>query len=114
MNKKSWFRFLYEIDNLQMFALCKDFDELSLQDDRVGSSSSSTSLVQPSSYGYRGSFLPFFRSLTPSWSRPFIEQLRAPFIEFPRHLMESSFQSYDIRMGIGFRFLPGHPGLGNY
>lgn len=111
MEKKSLYNFLNEIENLQMFALCKDFDELSLEDNTGGSSSSSssTSLVQPSSYGYRGTFHPFLRSWAHSlWSQSIIEQLRAPFIELPRHFMDSSsFQSYDIRMGFGFRFLPG-------
>ena len=125
----SWHHFLNEIENLQMFSLCKDFDELSLEDGcsssstslvlssssssstslvLPSSSSSSTSLVQPSSYGYRGSFQSFLRSWTHSlWSQLIIEQLRAPFIELPRHLMDSSFNSYDIFMGLGFRFLPG-------
>ena len=111
MGNKSWYHFLYEIENLQMFALCKDFDDLSLEDNTGGSSSSSssTSLVPPSSYGYRGTFHRFIRSWTHSlWSQSINEQLRAPFIELPRHFMDSSlFQSYDIRMVFGFRFLPG-------
>lgn len=42
-----------------MFSLCKDFEDLSLEDKTDGSSSSSSStiLAQPSSYGYRGPFL---------------------------------------------------------
>lgn len=100
---------LSEIENLQVFALCKEFDELSLEDNTGGSSSSSsTSQVQPSSYGYRGTFHSFLRSWTHSlWNQPIIEQLRAPFMDLPRHFIESSFQSYNILMGLGFRFLPG-------
>lgn len=47
-----------------MFSLCKDFEDLSLEDKTDGSSSSSSStiLAQPSSYGYRGPFDPFLRS----------------------------------------------------
>lgn len=108
------YTFLSEIDNLQMFSLCKDFDELSLEDDRGCSqssstsclSSSSTSCVPPSSYGYRSIIDRFLRSSTHShslWSKSISEQLRAPFIEFPRN----SSMSYDLLMGIGFRFLPG-------
>lgn len=100
--------FLSEIENLQMFALCKNFDALSLEDDTGGSSSSSSSTrnVQPSSYG---TFHPLLRSWTHSlwWNQSIIEQLRAPFIDLPRHLLDSSFQSYNILMGLGFRFLPG-------
>jgi len=47
-----------------MFSLCKDFEDLSLEDKTEGSSSSSTILAQPSSYGYRGPFDPFLRSWT--------------------------------------------------
>lgn len=65
-----------------MFALCKDFDELSLEDDTGGSSSSSssTSLVQPSSYGYRGTFHRFLRS----WTHSLLSQ---SIIELPRRLL---------------------------
>lgn len=41
-----------------MFSLCKDFEDLSFEDKTDGSSSSSTILAQPSSYGYRGPFDP--------------------------------------------------------
>lgn len=111
MDKNTWYRFLYEIENLQMFALCNDFDELSLED-KTGSSSSSsssTSQVLPSSYGYRGTIHRFLRSLTHSLlGQSISKQLRAPFIEIPRHYMDSSsLQSYDVRIAIGYRFLPG-------
>lgn len=110
MHAQSWLDFLSEIENLQIFSLCKDFDELSLED-KTGpssSSSSSTSLVQPSSYG--ATIHRFLRSKTNSqWSHSISELLRAPFIEVPRNLMESSsFKSYDICMGFGLRFSPGH------
>ena len=94
MNSRFWLNFLHEIENLQMFALCKDFDELSLEDDRSKS-------------GYRGNSDRFSRYWTHDiWSVTLIEQLRAPFKEVPRGLMDS-FQSYNIRMSLGFRFLPG-------
>ena len=105
--------FLSEVENLQMFALCKDFKNLSLEDDTVGSSSSSSSssksIVQPYSYGYRCTFNSLLRSWTHSlWGQSMIKQLRAPFIELPRRFMDSlPFQSYDICIGFGFRFLPG-------
>lgn len=35
---QSWNDLLKEIENLQMFALCKDFDELTLEDNTGGSS----------------------------------------------------------------------------
>lgn len=113
MEIRTWYRFLSEIENLQMFSLCKDFDKLSLEDNTGGSSSSSSSLyssrslVFPSSYGYRGMINSFLDSCTHSlWSKHLIEQIRAPIIELPRNIL-SSFESYDIRMGLGFRFLPG-------
>jgi hypothetical protein len=43
--KENFYNFLLEIENLQMFSLCKDFDELSL-DDNKGASSSSSSEVE--------------------------------------------------------------------
>lgn len=132
MDKILLYRFLYEVENQQLFALTKKFDELSLEDYTGGSS---TSQVQPSSY--RGTFHRFLRSWTDSlWSPSINEQLRAPFIELPRnslwsqiineqqrtineqqrtpffielpsHLTDpSSSQSYDTPMGLGFRFLP--------
>lgn len=109
MMHESWYKFLNEIDNLQMFSLCKDFEELSLEDKTGGSSSSSTALVQSSSYGYRDTFHRFLRSCQNSLLRPsIIEKVRAPFIDLPRHLIDSSsFQSYDIIIGLGFRFHPG-------
>jgi hypothetical protein len=119
---QKWYTFLNELENnLKIFALCKEFDALSLRDKVEGESSSSqdtvcssssTSLVQRSSFGYRSTFHSFLRNFTHSspWSHPFTEQLRAPFVELPRHYIDSSsLRSYDIRMGIGFRFLPGQP-----
>lgn len=111
-NKAFLYHFLKEIENLQMFALCKDFEELSLEDE-TGPSSSSTSIAQPSSYGYRGTFHRFLRSWTHSpWGQSINEQLRAPFIELPRPFLDSSpFQSYNVHMAFGFRFLPGQFGF---
>lgn len=107
MDKECVYTFLSEIENLQMFALCKDFDKLSLKDD-IGPSQSSTSCVPSSSYGYRCIIDRFLHSRTHSlWCKSIIEQLRAPFIEFPRNLLSSKSYDNDIKMGIGFRFLPG-------
>lgn len=40
-------------------------------------------------------------------NRAISERLRAPFLELPRNFMDSSaFNSYGIRMALGFRFLP--------
>lgn len=109
MDKKSWYHLLNEIENLQMFSLCKDFDELTLEDNNGRSSSlSSTSQVQTSSYGYRGTFHRFLRCWRHSILSPsIIEKIRAPFIAIPRHFMDLSSFPYDISMGFGFRFLPG-------
>ena len=74
-----------------------------MEDNTGGSSSSSSS----SFYGYRGTFHRILRSCTNSNLQSIIEQLRAPFIDIPRHLTDSSFQSYNIIMGLGFRFHPG-------
>lgn len=118
MDSSCWIRFLSEIENLQMFSLCKEFDNLSLEDNTVGSSSSSSSVVQPTSssvvqpssyYGYRSMINRFLHSCRHSlWSKHLIEQIRAPIIEVPHRILSSSlFDSYNIRMGLGFRFVPG-------
>lgn len=102
-----------EIEYLDIFSLCNEFDKLSLKDN-TGSSSSSTSksLVQSSSYSYRDTLLSFLRGSTHyQRCQSLINQLRAPFIELPRHYIDSSFKSYDIQMGFGFRFLPGQSQL---
>ena len=102
MDNQVWLNFLEEFDKLQIFALCKDFDALSLEDKGC----SFTSLVQDWSYGYRERFLHHCRSS--SLSRSIIEQLRVPFLELPRYLLDSyRFQSESLRMWINFRFLPG-------
>ena len=100
--------FLNEVENLQIFSLCKDFDNLSL-DDKTGESSS-TSLVKS---GYRSTFRHFLRSCKNSLlSKSIIEKVQAPFIEFPRHFMDSlSFESYNLYINLGFRF---HPGQSNF
>ncbi len=110
MDSLSWIQFLSEIENLQMFSLCKEFDNLSLEDNTEGSSSSSSSVVQPSSYyGYRSMINRFLHSSRHSlWSKHLAEQIRAPIIEVPHRILSSSlFDSYNIRMGLGFRFVPG-------
>lgn len=74
------------------------------------SSSSSSSTSHPS-YSYRDTYHRFLDCRTHSFfSQSIMEQLRAPFIEIPPNLMDSSLvQSYDIKMGLSFRFLPGQP-----
>lgn len=105
---------LSEIENWQVFTLCKEFYKLSLDESgssseecgsSSSSSSSSTSLVKPSSYSY-GAIPRFLHSFTHShWSQSIIKQLRAPFIEISRNYMDSSlFQSYNILMGLGLDF----------
>lgn len=121
-DKRSLYNLLYEIENLQIFALCNDFDELSLEDiapsmedkapsleDNTGpSSSSSSSTIQPY-YSYRNTYHRFLDCRTHSlFSQSIIEQLRAPFIEIPPNLMDSSLvQSNKLLMALGFRFHPG-------
>lgn len=39
MNKDEWYNLLSEIENLQIFSLCKYFDELSLEDNKGTSES---------------------------------------------------------------------------
>lgn len=81
-----------------MFALCKDFDKLSLEDNT--DSSSSQRHVQPLPYG---AFHHFIWSWTHClWSQSIIKQIRAPFIECPYHILDSSFQLYDIVWGLVF------------
>lgn len=123
MNTQVLLDILGEIDNLQMFALCKDFENLSL-DDLAGGSSTGGSSTEGSStggsstgssssqplYGYRDTILSFMRSWKPTpWCGSFIEKVKAPFIEAPSNLIdEEQFKSHGIRMEIGYRFLPSH------
>lgn len=125
----AWHNFLCEIDNLQMFSLCKEFDDLSLED--AGDSSSSKSNVKPSTStstststskiiekysmsivkpsAYRTDIHHYFRSLTYSyWCQSIIDKLRAPFIEIPRKLIDISLNvKHEIYLSLAFRFLPG-------
>jgi len=106
IHKEAWSKVLNDIYYLPIFYLCREFDKLSLED-KTGSESSSTSIVQTSSYGYRGNINSFIRSCKQSILNPsIIEKLRAPFIDLPRNFIES-INSYDIIMGLGFRFHPG-------
>lgn len=104
MNRRWGFlyHFLQDVESLQIFALCKDFDELSLEDNN------SRSISNTSPYTYNAIIHSFLRSCTQSiWNRAFCERIRAPFLEFPRHFMDlPAFKSYEIRMALGFRFLP--------
>lgn len=99
-----WFDFLEEINNLQMSALCKDFEALSLEN---RGSLSYTSLVQNMSDGYRERFLHCCRSSPLSQS--FIEVLRAYFIDIPRTFLDSLKlkKSDNLRMCFCFRYKPG-------
>lgn len=108
MNANTLLDLLREIDNLQMFALCNDFDNLSLGDSAGGSSTGSSS-SQPI-FGYRDTILDFMRSWKPTpWCGSFIEKVKAPFIEAPSDLINNEqFKSHGIRMEIGYRFLPSH------
>jgi hypothetical protein len=56
-------------------------------------------------YDYRESYHPFLQNCMTSslWIRPLIEQLRAPFLEIPRHYIGSSYLSYGVTMALGFR-----------
>lgn len=50
--------------------------------------------------------------MTSLLSKSIIEKVQAPFIEFPRHFMDSlSFESYNLYINLGFRF---HPGQSNF
>lgn len=54
MGNKSWIRFLSEMDNLRMFSLCKEFDNLSLEDNTAAEASSSSSSVVQGSSSFKG------------------------------------------------------------
>lgn len=105
MQNLIWYHFLEEYNNLQMFALCNEFNTLSLEDSGL---SSSTSLVQNKipSYGYCERFLHCCKSTPLRLS--IIEHLRAPFLELPRIFLDSfRFQPEKQRIYFSFRFLPG-------
>lgn len=108
LKSQSWYKFLNDFDNLQIFALCKDFDNLSLDNNTEGSSS--TSLAQPSSNENRSQYINLLHSLSHSlFSKSISVKLQVPFIEFPRHFIDSlSFKDYDISMNFCYRFQPGH------
>ena len=116
LDKNALLNFNKEMENLQIFSLCKEFDELSLSEKEekipndIGPSSSypkmlqySASVLRPLSTSYHALNLHSFTPSLSPWLQAFIENLRAPFVDLPHHL----FQEYDIKMGIGFRFLPG-------
>lgn len=82
-------------------------------EDKTGPSSFSSSSTSQPSYSYRDTYHyhRFLECRTHSlFSQSIIDQLRAPFIEISPNWMDSSLvQSYDIKMGLSFRFLPGQP-----
>lgn len=88
--------FLREFESLQVFALCKDFDDLSLED--RPSTSTSTLPSSPSSSTLASSLREeesssnFGSSISrPLWSRPLIESLGAPFVDVPQEYIDTSF-----------------------
>lgn len=118
VNNPEWYRFLCEIENLQMFSLCNDFDKLSLDDKIGGSSSTSTSnttsstgIVKRSSYTNRDVYNRIVENCRLTViNRAIMEKTHAPFIDIPLSLLNSisyPAEAYDIKMGLGFRFLPG-------
>lgn len=103
-----------EKTEIGLFSLCESFEKLSLKDNTAGSSSSSsTGLVQPSSYGSIDSMVRFMHICRQSTiCKSIINRLRAPFIDFPSNYINSlSKATYDIHMCFGFRFLPGQSEL---
>lgn len=88
---------------MQVFALCKHFEDLSLHD------SSSSSLVKRSTYG--DCIHRFISSLgdSASWIRAINANLRAPFMELPGHYLKlgdylQPHSTEPVRMCFGFRF----------
>jgi len=108
-------RIISTIEDLKLFDLCREFGKLSLDEDEDNGESSSTnqevvqhlSSVQPSSYGSITSLLRSWNH-TP-WNKSITKQLKAPFMEYPRSYMDAlqCNKSEDLKMGFGFRFLPG-------
>jgi hypothetical protein len=131
---QTWIKFLSEIENLQMFSICNDFDNLTLEDKTGASASasaSSPSQIQPSSY--RCNIINYLRNKSKNlWSKPIIDKVQAPIIENPSEALPSIIenpseaspsiienpsealpfiearkrQACEIKMGISFRF-PG-------
>lgn len=98
-------------DDFDLFNLCQDFDRLSLEEEDTASASSSKSIVPsvPSS-SYRSSLHRLIRlgGDQPFFNESISRQIKAPFIELPRHIVEYlSHKTYDVRLGLGFRFFPG-------
>lgn len=102
MDTSLFIEFLRELDNLQMFSLCKEFDDLTLEEKEAKVESSSTSIP--------GSFHSQFIS----------EHLQRPFFEVPRYLIDSlcslspsqsssspSIPWDNLTMGISYHFIPG-------
>ncbi|KAL0302647.1 UNVERIFIED_CONTAM: hypothetical protein Scaly_3025700 [Sesamum calycinum] len=83
-----------------------EFEDLSIEDKKEGSSEDSSSSLIPRRFN-RDEHRLFYGLGSSLWIHPFIELLRAPFIEVPKEYIEKSLQKYDISLGFGFRFLPG-------
>lgn len=105
MDRDFWVNFLNGIEDFQVFSLCEHFDSLSLND-TGGSTNRCPRLFYDSGLLYQS----FRHSI---WIRSINEQLRAPFIELPRHFISSSLSGNlhndeEMRISLGFRFHPGH------
>lgn len=135
MDMRDFFNsFLREFKELQIFALCKDFDDLSL-DDTESSASTSTStstsinlseltsniLLNPNillNRGIRSSYLQHLHNTIAPPLRSVIEPLRAPFVGVSQDYIEAAFAQIEplpsiargvssVSMALGFRFPPG-------
>ena len=91
MRRLEWHRLLSSIEHVKMFDLCKEFGRLSLDENEnnTGESSSlSLSSSFPSSSSNPRCLVKFRVSYQVGWSpwnqSSITEQLKAPFIEFPR------------------------------
>lgn len=91
---------LNDIQKWRIFILCKEFhSKLKLEECESGPSSSSSSSLASSSN--------FSHNITLSeWNKRLIKKLKVPFIEKKKKEMLDSLSSFDIKMGLGFRFLP--------
>ncbi|KAL0307399.1 UNVERIFIED_CONTAM: hypothetical protein Scaly_2983900 [Sesamum calycinum] len=106
MNRDFYDKFLKDVEDFQIFSLCQEFEDLSIEDKKEGSSEDSSSSLIPRRFN-RDEHRLFYGLGSSLWIHPFIELLRAPFIEVPKEYIEKSLQKYDISLGFGFRFLPG-------
>ncbi len=96
-----FYRFLYALDDFQVFALSMDLERLSLEDKPEGAGQ------PPERGGYHYPRRSYSNFSHPSkWQRTMVESLRCPFVELPEEVM-GSLQAYGLKIGLGFRFRPG-------